>query len=37
MFHVEHAYNRGVKRILADIPVEEDLKMEKTQKRSIHR
>ena len=32
MFHVEHACDRGLKRILADIPVEEDLRMEEAAK-----
>ncbi len=32
MFHVEHASDRGLKRILADIPVEEDLTMEEAAK-----
>ena len=32
MFHVEHAWDRGLKRILADIPVEEDLTMEEAAK-----
>ena len=32
MFHVEHASDRGLKRKLADIPVEEDLTMEEAAK-----